>query len=123
MPVDAAGWSDECRRIVLLHELAHVRRGDVATQLVARLAVILNWWNPLAWTAWRKFLEERERATDDLVLGAGARPSDYAGRLVEVARAMQPAPNLGWAAVAMARRSELEGRVASILDPQVNRSG
>ena len=121
MPGGAVDWTEERRRIVLLHELAHVSRGDVATQLLARLAVILNWWNPLAWIAWREFLKERERATDDLVLRAGARASDYAGHLLEVARAMRPAPNLGWAAVAMARRSQLEGRLLAILDSGVNR--
>ena len=121
MPCDAAGWSEERRRIVLLHELAHVRRGDVATQLLARLALILNWWNPLAWKGWREFVKERERATDDLVLRFGARPTDYASHLLEVARAMQGGPNLGWAAVAMARPSQLEGRLASILDSRVNR--
>jgi beta-lactamase regulating signal transducer with metallopeptidase domain len=121
MPSDAAGWTAERRRMVLLHELAHVSRGDVATQLLARLAVILNWWNPLAWTAWREFLKERERATDDLVLRAGACASDYASHLLEVARVMQSAPSLGWAAVAMARRSQLEGRLLAILDSGVNR--
>jgi TonB family protein len=121
MPPAAAEWSDERRRIVLLHELAHVLRGDVATQVVARLALVLNWWNPLAWKAWREFLKERERAADDLVLHAGARASDYASHLLEVARAMQAAPDLGWAAVAMARRSQLEGRLAAILDSRVQR--
>src|SRR5205823_7424868 len=57
MPLDAAEWSEERRRMVLLHELAHVRRGDAATQWLARMALILNWWNPLAWTAWREFLK------------------------------------------------------------------
>ena len=109
------------RRIVLLHELAHVRRGDVATQMLARLALILNWWNPLAWMAWREFLTERERATDDMVLDAGARASDYAAHLLEVARSRQPAPALAWAAVAMARRSQLEARLTAILDSRVKR--
>src|SRR5260370_26034437 len=118
MPVEAAGGSDGRRGIVVLHELARVSRGDVATQLLARLAVILNWWNPLAWTAWREFLKERERATDDLVLQAGASASDYASHLLEVARAMQPA---GWAAVAMAPPSQLEGRLLAILDSKGNR--
>ena len=123
MPADAASWSGERRRIVLLHELAHVRRGDAATQLVARLALILNWWNPLAWLAWREFLKERERATDDLVLQAGERASDYASHLLEVARTMHAAPPLAWAHVAMARRSQLEGRLAAILDARVRGSG
>jgi TonB family protein len=121
MPPEAAAWSEERRRMVLLHELAHVRRGDAATHLLARTALSLNWWNPLAWSAWRGFLKERERSTDDLVLNAGARASDYAGLLLEVARTMQSAPATAWAAVAMARRSQLEGRLLAILDSGVKR--
>jgi TonB family protein len=121
MPPEATGWSEERRRVVLLHELAHVRRGDAATHLLARTALSLNWWNPLAWSAWREFLKERERATDDLVLNAGARASDYAGHLLEVARTMQSARATAWAAVAMARRSQLEGRLLAILDSGVKR--
>jgi TonB family protein len=121
VPSDATSWTAERRRMVLLHELAHVRRGDVATHLAARLALILNWWNPLAWIAWREFLKERERATDDLVLHCDARASEYAAHLLDVARAMQSQPALAWGAVAMARRSELEGRLVAILDPHVDR--
>ena len=106
---------------MLLHELAHVRRGDVAMHLLARTALALYWWNPLAWFAWREFLKERERATDDLVLHAGARASDYAGHLLEVARTLQPAPATAWAAIAMARRSQFEGRLIAILDSGVDR--
>lgn len=121
MPRDAANWTEERRTVVLLHELAHVRRSDVATHLAARLALALNWWNPVAWIAWREFLKERERATDDLVLHCGARASDYAGHLLEVARGMQSEPALAWGALAMARRSQLESRLSAILDPRVNR--
>ena len=121
LPSGAATWSAERRRVVLLHELAHVRRGDVATHLLARTALSLYWWNPLAWTAWRSFLRERERATDDLVLAAGARPTDYASHLLEVAQQMQSRAAIGWAAVAMARPSQLEGRLLAILDGRVNR--
>jgi len=121
MPADAGTWSEERRRIVLLHELAHVRRGDVATHLLARAALAVYWWNPLAWKAWREFWKERERATDDLVLNAGARASEYANHLLDVARTMHSAPGIGCAAVAMARRSQLEGRLMAILDAGVNR--
>ena len=92
LPEEARTWSGERRRVVLLHELAHVLRGDAATHLLARTALALHWWNPLAWTMWREFLKERERATDDLVLGAGTAASDYAGHLLEIARTMQVAP-------------------------------
>ena len=121
LPAGAAQWSEARRRIVVLHELAHVRRGDVATHLIARAALALYWWNPLAWTAWREFLKERERAADDLVLSAGAGQSEYASHLLEVARSLQPVPATGAAAIAMARRSQLEGRLLAILADGVNR--
>ena len=116
LPEEARAWSDERRRVVLLHELAHVLRGDAATHLLARTALALHWWNPLAWTMWREFLKERERATDDLVLGTGATASDYASHLLEIARTMQARPASAAAGVAMARRSQLEGRLLAILD-------
>lgn len=121
LPACAARWTEERRRLVLLHELAHVRRGDAATHLLARIALSLNWWNPLAWAAWRKFLQESERAADDLVLNTGARASDYAGHLLEVARTMHLEQATAWAALAMARPSQLEGRLLAILDSGVNR--
>jgi TonB family protein len=122
LPEDAAEWSEERRRLVLLHELAHVRRGDAATHLLARIALHLYWWNPLAWAAWREFVKERERAADDLVLTAGTCASDYAGHLLEIARSLQSAQSAGWAAIAMARRSQLEGRLVALLESGVNRS-
>src|SRR5450432_2871875 len=121
MPTDAETWTGDRRQMVWLHELAHVRRGDVATHLMARLALSLYWWNPLAWTAWREFLKERERAADDLVLSSGAAATEYAGHLLEVARTMQTAQPVAWAAVAMARPSQLEGRLMAILDGGRNR--
>ncbi len=122
LPAEAAEWSEERRRLVLLHELAHVRRGDAATHLLARVALHLYWWNPLAWAAWREFVKERERAADDLVLTAGACASDYAGHLLDIARSLQSAPAAGWAAIAMARRSQLEGRLVALLESSVNRT-
>jgi len=75
----------------------------------------------LAWRGWREFVKERERAADDLVLRAGARASNYAQHLLDIARAMRPASGMGATAVAMARRSQLEGRLLAILDTQVKR--
>ncbi len=121
MPSDAREWSAERRRIVLLHELAHVRRSDGTTHLLARTALGLYWWNPLAWAAWRELLKERERAADDLVLGVGGCASEYASHLLEIARSMQSPAALGWVALAMARPSQLEGRLSAILDSSRDR--
>ena len=116
IPGDATDWSEERRQMVLLHELAHVQRGDCLAQLLARITLALYWWNPAVWFAWREFLKERERTADDLVLNAGASASEYASHLLEIARSMQSPAAWGWAAVAMARRSQLEGRLLAILD-------
>jgi TonB family protein len=121
LPSDAMEWSEERRAMVVRHEIAHIERGDAAMHLAARAALSLLWWNPLAWKGWREFLKEREKAADDLVLAGGARASDYAGHLLEIARSMQSEPATAWAAVAMARRSQLEGRLLSILDGSVSR--
>src|SRR5256885_15992418 len=85
------------------------------------MALTLHWWNPLAWMAWREFIKERERAADDLVLSTGARASEYASHLLEVARSLQCLPAVAWVAAPMARRSQLEGRLRAILDPEANR--
>ncbi len=116
LPAEAGNWTAERREVVLLHELAHVKRGDCWTQLAARLTCVLYWFHPLVWLATRQMIRERERAADDLVLRLGTRPSDYARLLLELARSLRPAPLSAWATTAMLRRSELESRLASILD-------
>ena len=60
--------------------------------------------------------QERERACDDLVLDAGMRGADYAQHLLDIARTVDARRSLSAAALAMARPSELEGRLLAILD-------
>ncbi|HWB09622.1 MAG TPA: M56 family metallopeptidase [Pirellulales bacterium] len=57
------------RRAILRHELAHVRRGDLVTSLLARCLVVPHWFNPFAWWAVRNFEECGEWACDDAVRG------------------------------------------------------
>jgi beta-lactamase regulating signal transducer with metallopeptidase domain len=116
LPADADAWSPARRRQVLLHELAHVQRDDWTGQILAHLACALFWYHPLAWLAARALRRERELACDDQVLCAGGLPSDYAGHLLEIARTRVAARGTGVAALAMARRSQLEGRLLAVLD-------
>jgi beta-lactamase regulating signal transducer with metallopeptidase domain len=123
LPAEAEDWTEEQRRLVLLHELTHVARRDCLTQMIAQVACAVYWFNPLIWTAARRLRVERERACDDYVLSVGTRPSDYAHHLLEVARSMQERSVFNWsqtASVAMARRSQLEGRLLAILSKEKN---
>lgn len=120
LPADARMWSAQRRRIVLLHELAHIKRWDCLTHLVAQVARAVYWFNPLAWVAVWRMQVERERACDDLVLRLGERNSDYAEQLLAVTAGLRSAA-FGAAAMAMARTSQLEGRVREILDSGRNR--
>src|SRR5579883_373878 len=123
LPEECEGWSTDRRRAVLLHELAHVQRRDVLGHLVGRVACACYWFHPLVWVAARRMCAESERACDDLALACGTRASDYAEHLLEIVTSVRRGAlrtsAVPAAALAMARRRELEGRLLAILDPDL----
>lgn len=115
LPAEARDWTSARRRLVLLHELGHVRRRDSLTQIIAAIVRALCWFQPGAWFAAQQLRLEQELAADDLALGAGAPPNRYARNLLDLACAFcLPAP-------AMARRSQLERRLTAIVRPTSRR--
>ena len=122
LPAESEEWSAEYRRVVLLHELAHIRRRDCLTQMLAHLVCALHWFNPLVWLTARRLRVEREMACDDYVLGVGTRASDYASYLVNLARSIELVERPSSVAVGMAC-SHLENRVQAILNPEIRRNG
>src|SRR5262245_41587450 len=106
----------------MAHELTHVKRRDCLMQALAQLACAVYFFNPLVWFAAWRLRVERELACDDHVLETGAKASDYASRLVEIARSFGGANCGAPVAVGMAC-SHLESRVRSILDPNARRRG
>lgn len=81
-----AGLSAEERRYVLLHERAHLRRGDHLVRLAAFAALLLHWFNPLVWLAFILSGRDMEMACDEQVvarLGEGAR-QPYSALLLEL---------------------------------------
>jgi beta-lactamase regulating signal transducer with metallopeptidase domain len=121
LPHEAREWPDNRMRVVLQHEVAHIRRADWMTHALGRLVVACHWFNPLAWLALRAMTREREHACDDYVVAAGTSPTTYAQHLLDIARTD---PITGpWAiAPAIARRTELEGRLIAILTPHPRRT-
>ena len=123
VPAASVEWTPARRDVVLLHELGHIRRRDTLALLIGQLAAALYWFHPLVWVAKRGQRVEAEHACDDQVLRAGALASAYARELLELATAARPHDTYGAAALAMARRSQLEGRLLTILDPRSARGG
>ncbi len=125
LPPEANDWPEARRRFVLVHEMAHVKRFDALTQLVAQITVAILWFDPFIWYAAHRMRVEREHACDDYVLRDGTVPSLYAGELLEMVQSIRSqhresaAP--AFAALAMARRSEFEGRMLAILDSRQER--
>jgi len=116
LPEGAETWPAEQRRMVLAHELAHVRRGDWPAYVLGRVATALYWPNPLVWLAVRRLRIEAEYACDDFVLREGTPRGAYARGLLDVARRARRARRHAHAVVGMARASELDRRLRAILD-------
>lgn len=114
LPRDARNWDRERRRLVLLHELAHIARRDVLTQTLAGLGCALQWFNPLSWYGLSQMRKLREVACDDLVLSCGQPATGYADVLLDIARTYRHRTYAN--AVGMARSKDVERRIMAILD-------
>lgn len=121
LPDTAAGWREERRRLVLSHELAHVKRWDSLIEILGFAATALHWFNPLVWLALNRLRIERERDCDNAVINSGAKPSDYASLLMEIATDMQRRNRPMWQLATISEGSNLKDRLLCILDPKVNR--
>jgi len=120
LPRESDEWTEARRELVLRHEMAHVARHDVPTQLLARVVRALYWPNPLAWVADRRLRLECEQACDDRVLAGGVRPTRYAEELLEIATALGPR-NIASFAPGLASRLSLEVRLRALLDVRSTR--
>ncbi|MDB5304622.1 MAG: peptidase, partial [Phycisphaerales bacterium] len=55
-------------RLVVLHELVHLRRGDLALNWLLAVLHAVHWFNPLVWFTFARLRGDRELACDELVL-------------------------------------------------------
>jgi beta-lactamase regulating signal transducer with metallopeptidase domain len=86
-PADSTEWSNERARVVLRHELVHVKQKDYAIKLFARSTCSLFWFVPFVWIAYANLCAEQEQACDALPLKAARTQRDTRGRLYK-----SPAP-------------------------------
>jgi beta-lactamase regulating signal transducer with metallopeptidase domain len=60
--------SEEEKRYIFLHELAHLKRKDILVNWIMALVQVLHWFNPIVWYAFYKMREDCEVACDAYVL-------------------------------------------------------
>ena len=105
-------------RAILLHELAHVRRGDLWVNLLQTLLQIVYFYNPLLWLANAMIRRVREKAVDEAVLVAmGETARHYPETLLTVAKlAFRKRPALSLRLIGVVEsKGTLRSRVKHIL--------
>ncbi len=113
----AGEGGSETMRHVLLHELAHLKQGDIWFSWCWTIALAVHWYNPLLWWACRKITHDCEAACDAKVLESlpqSQRPV-YGHSLLEILNRLQPTtlPVPGMSAIAE-KTTNLERRLIMI---------
>ncbi|MBN1420856.1 MAG: hypothetical protein JXP34_18945 [Planctomycetes bacterium] len=123
LPEGDAGDEGEAIDAALLHELAHLKRRDVAWNGLAHLARALLFFQPLVWLLARRLEDASDLACDDTVVACGLRPKAYAHALLAWAARERPSWREALAGAGVIRfRSSLGQRVARILDGSLPRA-
>jgi bla regulator protein BlaR1 len=110
-------------RFIFLHELAHLKRNDIAAGWVMTVLHLLHWFNPVLWVAFARMRFDRELACDSLVLryaGEGAR-SAYAKTIIKLIELYGTDLKLAGRVGFLETTSLLKERIRFILG--VNRNG
>jgi len=84
-PSALTGWSPEQVEMVLVHELAHVRRWDNLVNLLQRVVESLLFFHPAVWLMSRWVRRDREECCDAVVIRHTQNPQAYAELLVTLA--------------------------------------
>src|SRR5580692_1287016 len=103
-------------KVILLHELAHLRRWDDWTNLGQKIVKAVFFFHPAVWWIENRLTLEREMACDDIVLAQTASPRAYASSLISFAEKLQNARSLTLAQALVSRMHQMSLRVAHILD-------
>ena len=106
-------------RLILRHELTHVKRGDLPLNALLCLVMTLHWFNPLLWLAFYKVRLDREAACDAQVLenASPQRRAEYGHALLKAETTFTPLQfSLGFVGP-FQPGAALRSRIQSIIHP------
>jgi len=111
---------EEGLRNVLLHELVHWKRRDLAISWVQGIVQALFWFHPFVWFANARIREERESGCDETVLSLGSvEPKGYGESLLKVLLASEgrSSISLGYLGI-FERGTKIQNRLEVIMKTQ-----
>jgi hypothetical protein len=114
-PEDFEGWPKEQLRVVLLHELAHIKRQDLFTQCISRLICSIFWFLPFLWLCYSHLRIEQEKSCDVMTIGTGLNPADFATHLIGLVRHMKAHAYASAVFIFNGRKKMIEKRVVNAL--------
>src|SRR5450755_551339 len=103
-------------RVILLHELAHLRRWDDWTNLGQKIVKAVLFFHPAVWWIESRLTLEREMACDDIVLAEISSPRAYASSLISFAEKLRDVRSVALAQSLLSRVCQMSLRLAHILD-------
>lgn len=86
VPAQWDKWSNACRKMIIDHELAHIKRKDGLVQIFQILAQAVYFFHPLVWILNTRINQYREMACDDATVSwKSSSQVEYSRYLVEIA--------------------------------------
>ncbi len=107
--------------VIVLHELAHIKRNDYLVNIIQQLISIMLFFNPCVRLINRIINEERENCCDDLVVQTTANPLLYAKTLLKLEQTRQNDRKLALAATG--KKHLLLTRVKRIMETKTTTPG
>lgn len=114
-----ARFDDRSLRHVVLHELFHVKQGDLAWNWIALAVQAVHWFNPLVWFVVSRFQADRELRCDAgaLALLAPAERLDYGHTLLRIQQTFFAPPAIAGLAPCVRNHPTLRQRILMIATP------
>lgn len=116
--------SEDKLRAVLIHELSHIKRGDLWVNFMQTILQIIYFYNPLLWFANAVVRGIREKAVDEMVLtNLGDQAKSYSNTLIDIAEIAFSKPHFSLRLVGVVEsKKALSGRIKHILTRPIPKS-
>jgi len=119
LPENTLRKLDDCElRMIFLHELTHVKRGDILLNWIIIFAGSLHWFNPLVWLAMRRLRADRELVCDAMVMSRLAVDERrvYGNTLIKLLDAFSDSGSCPSLAPVINHKHEIKRRVTMIAE-------